>query len=192
MRLLKQLAFAALLALSIVGVADPAHATQSTTIAVTVTGTYSATVGGFSTTLPLSYGKSFALANGTGADQAQTVFAVQNVNIAASGSTTYDISGGVTDYTGATINLTKVRAILVYAYPGNTNTVNVFGAGANAFVGCVGSTTDVVKVNPGSLLLLTARDSNGCTVTAGTGDLLKIANGGAGTGVNFDLIVVGI
>ena len=42
------------------------------------------------------------------------------------------------------------------------------------------------------MLLLVAPGAAGYAVTAGTGDILKVANSGAGTGVTYDIVIVGL
>mgnify|MGYP000488088098 CR=1 FL=1 len=61
---------------------------------------------------------------------------------------------------------------------------------AYGFVGPFGSATHTVALPPGGNLILTA-PASGWTVTAGTGDLLRVANSGAGTSVTFDIIIIG-
>ena len=40
-------------------------------------------------------------------------------------------------------------------------------------------------------MLIASPTAAGWLVTAGTGDLLKIANGGAGSAVDYDIILIG-
>ena len=139
----------------------------------------------------LKYSAAHAFTDGTGADQAQKLFTDQRT-LAASANESLDLAGGLTDAFGATLTLTKVKAILVKAAAGNTNNVVVGGAASNAFTGPFGDASDTVAVKPGGTVMFVAPDANGYAVTAGTGDLLKVANSGAGTGVTYDIVIVGV
>jgi hypothetical protein len=79
----------------------------------------------------------------------------------------------------------------VRAAAGNTNAVAVGGAASNGFVGWVADATDKINVRPGGVFGLFAPDSAGYPVTAGTADLLRIGNGGAGSSVTYDIIIIG-
>jgi len=140
--------------------------------------------------LPVAYSHKETLTNGTGANQANELFS-DTRTLAASASENLDLAGVLTNAFGTTITFTKVKAIIVAAAPGNTNDVLVGGAATNAFINWVGDATDTVKVKPGGMFVITAPDTNGLAVTAGTGDILKVANAGAGTSVTYDVIIIG-
>lgn len=130
------------------------------------------------------------LGTGTGAGQADRVYYAQPT-IAASGTTTVDLAGVVTDVFGATVTFARVRALIVAAASGNTNNVVVGAAASNGFISWVGGATHSVNVRPGGFLALAAPDATGYAVTATTADQLLFTNSGAGTSVTFDLIVIG-
>lgn len=134
--------------------------------------------------------RSFRWADGTGAGQANAVFADRRT-LAASGSESLDLAGSLTDALGATITLAKVRALLIEADAGNTNTLVVGGAAENAFAALFGDASDKLVIRPGGLILAVAPDATGYAVTASTGDLLQIANGGSGSAVTYDVTVIG-
>lgn len=138
-----------------------------------------------------AYTKNFQFTNGTGANQAQAVYAAQRT-LAASTPETLDLNGVLLDAFGATVAITKVKAIVIYAAIANTNDVVIGGVGANAFISPFGSNTDKVNVKPGGLMVLVAPDANGYAVTGGTADLLKVLNGGSGTPVTYDIIIIGV
>lgn len=127
---------------------------------------------------------------GTGANQADRIYHTQPT-VAASGNTTIDLAGSVTDIFGATVTFARVRGLIVAASSGNTNNVVVGNAASNGFISWVGAATHTVIVRPGGFLALGAPDTTAYTVTAGTGDLLLFTNSGAGTSVTFDVIVIG-
>lgn len=138
-----------------------------------------------------AYAKTWQLTNGTGANQAQAVYAAQRT-LAASTPETLDLNGVLLDAFGATVSIAKVKALVIYAAAANVNDVVVGGVGANAFISPFGSNTDKINVKPGGMLVLIAPDANGYAVTASTADLLKVLNGGAGTSVTYDIIVIGV
>ncbi len=96
----------------------------------------------------------------------------------------------LSDPLGVTVTFVTVKAIIIKAAAANTNDVIVGGAGSNPFVGPFGGTTPTVAVRPGGILMLVA-PATGWTVNASTAHLLKVLNGGAGTGVTYDVIIVG-
>lgn len=126
---------------------------------------------------------------GTAAGLADRLFSDQRT-LAASAGEDLDLSGALLDALGQPAVFAKVRAIMVKAAAGNTNNVVVGGAATNAFVGPFGAAAHTIAVQPGGAMVLVA-PTNGWVVTAGTGDLLRIANGGAGSPVTYDLVVVG-
>lgn len=138
----------------------------------------------------LRYTRQLDLTDGSGAGQANKMFHDQRT-LAASGTENLDLAGSLTDPLGTTLTFTKIRALLIYAASANTNLVNVGGAASLGFTTWVGDVTDVVKVRPGGLFLLTAPDATAYAVTAGTGDLLTITNSSSGTGVTYDIVILG-
>ena len=139
---------------------------------------------------PLSFSETIALATGTGADQADLIFS-DTRTIAASSDEDLDLAGGLTDALGSTLTMVRVKAIIVTADSGNTNNVEVGGASANQFINWVGDASDKIVVMPGGMFCLVAPDATAYAVTAATGDLLNIANSGAGTGVTYSIIIIG-
>jgi hypothetical protein len=137
----------------------------------------------------LPFAADIPLLNGTGANQADRIFADKRT-LAASASEDLDLSGVLTDPLGAVLTFGKVKAILVRADKANTNDVILGGASTNPFVGPFGGATHTVSVPPGGAALFVAPGA-GWLVAAGSGDLLKIANSGAGTGVTYDIVIIG-
>lgn len=127
------------------------------------------------------------LSEGTGTtSQANKLFSDTRA-IAISSSEDLDLAGGLTDAFGAAITLGEVVAIYIKAAAANVTNILVGNAASNAFVGPLGA-TGVQTVKPGESMLWTSK--TGWAVTAGTGDLLKVANSGA-TLANYDIIVIG-
>lgn len=126
--------------------------------------------------------------SGTGSQQADRVYA-KTITLAASATQSLDLSGALTDPIGGSAVFAKIKAIAVRASAGNTNGV-IVGNVTNGFVGPFGAATHQVTIPPGGCFLVSAPDA-GWSVVAGTGDLLRVANAGAGTSVTLDIIVIG-
>lgn len=139
----------------------------------------------------LSYSPLFTLSNGTGNNQANTIFS-DTRTLTASATETIDLSGSLTDKVCDLISATAIKALIIRSHAANTNDV-VFGPNStNGFVTPFNAAADRVRVKPGGLAILVAPDSTGYAVTAGTADLLFIQNGGAGTSVTYDIIFAGV
>jgi|SRR5215831_9447944 len=139
---------------------------------------------------PMTYPYSYQLVSGTGANQADRLFA-DTRTIAASGTDPLDVSGVLVDAIGTTLLFARIKGMIVRAAPGNTNNVLVGGAGSNQFATWLSAATTNIIVRPGGIFTLFAPDATAYAVTAGTGDILQIANSGAGTSVNYDVILIG-
>lgn len=143
-----------------------------------------------SRTAPLSYSYRKALTNGTGANQASIVWS-DHRQIAASSNDDIDLAGVLTDPFGATITFARIKTILVKAADTNVNNVVVGGA-SSTFTTWVTGTSPAVLVRPGGCLLLSASDATSYAVTATSADLLRISNSGAGSTVDYDIVLIGV
>lgn len=143
-------------------------------------------------TAPLSVQKNLILRNGTGAGNADRMFSDQRT-LTASSTEDLDLAGTLTDAFGATCTFARIKLIHIEALSTNTNNVLVGGAAANQFINWVSDATDKVVVRPGGSLTLTtgSADGTGYAVTAGTGDLLRIGNSGAGSSVVYNVVLIG-
>lgn len=140
--------------------------------------------------VPLQLVRRVDLADGTAAGQADRIFHDRRT-LAASASESLDLAGVLVDALGATLTFARVKALVVAAAAGNTNTVRVGGAASNAWASWADAADNVIAVRPGGLLALAAGDATSYPVTAGTADLLQIANGGSGTPVTYDIVIIG-
>lgn len=161
----------------------------TTTITTKINASQSAVNDLGTASFPVDYRSTVSLASGTGASQADLLF-TDTRTIAASGTEDLDLAGSLVDALGNTLTFVTVKAILIKASSANTNNVTVSPAAANGFLGPFNAAADLVSVPPGGMFMVQAPVA-GWTVTAGTGDLLTIANSGAGTGVTYDVIIVG-
>lgn len=137
----------------------------------------------------ISKRRKLRLLTGTTSGKADLMFS-DTRTLSASSSEELDLAGGLTDPFGASLTFVKIVAIMLIAAEGNANNVVLGGAAANAFVGPFADASDKLSVPPCGSVQLVA-PAAGWTVTAATGDLLKIANSGGSTGVTYDLIIIG-
>lgn len=166
----------------------PQSLAASIAVSVKATLDNSLDIGGAS--YPLSVSKSFVLTDGTGANQAKDLFTDRRT-LAASASEDLDLSGVLTNAFGASIAFTKIRALIISASADNANDVVVGGHATAACASFFSDATDKLNVKPGGTVALIAPNAAGYAVTAVTADLLKIANGGAGTPVTYDIVIIG-
>ncbi|NUS86322.1 MAG: hypothetical protein HOY75_27270 [Streptomyces sp.] len=138
---------------------------------------------------PLDYSAVIDLASGTGANQADRIFA-DTRTLAASATEDLDLAGVLSDPLGAALTFARIKAVLIRAAAGNTNSVNVTRPAANG-VPLFLAASDGLAVRPGGLFLWVAPDATGVAVTAGTGDLLTLTNSAGSTGVTYDVIIIG-
>jgi hypothetical protein len=130
------------------------------------------------------------LEDGSGLNRASLAFADRRI-LAAGASENLDLSGGLFDVFGVVLNFTKIKAILLIPVEANTNDVILGGAAANAFVGPFGAADDTFSTPPGGVFHVVNPTAAGWPVTAGTGDILKVANAAGGTPVTYDIVIVG-
>lgn len=188
-RLLKIL-FPALAGMLVTGALVAATLTAQINTAIIATYVGSNDLGSPRQNLTQSLQAPITLANGTGSGQAQILFS-DTRTLAASATENIDLAGSLVDAFGTTLTFAAVKVVKVCANAANTNNVVVGGAGANTLLGVFGAATHTIAVRPGGCFLWAAPQT-GATVTAGTGDILLIANSGAGTGVTYDIYLIGI
>jgi hypothetical protein len=164
--------------------------TASSTVKLSVVGELADALDLGMATFAPNYSATFGLTNGTGANQINQLFA-DTRTLAASATENIDLAGGLTDPFGTAITFTKIKALIIRAKSTNTNDVVVGGHATAACASFFGDATDKVKVKPGGVVAFVAPDANGYAVTATTADLLTIANSAAGTGVTYDIFLLG-
>lgn len=139
----------------------------------------------------LSWRRGVHLASGTGAGAADLRF-TDTRTVAASSSEDLDLAGVLADAFGSTLTFVKVKGLFISAAAANTNDVVVGNASSNAWAALLGA-TGTITLRPGATLgvMAGAADATGYTVTADTGDLLKVANSAGSTSVTYDIVVIG-
>jgi hypothetical protein len=128
----------------------------------------------------------WTLVGGTGSGKVDKAWSDERT-LAASANEDIDVSGSLTGVFGA-FAPAKLKAVVVYALPTNTNSVIVSRPAANG-VPFLDAASDAVTLTPGSVLCAT--NLTGWTVTAGTGDLINIANSAGTTGVTYRIALLG-
>lgn len=130
--------------------------------------------------------KVFSLTDGTTAGKFDRVYMAER-SVAASTNDDIDLAGSLTDPLGTVITAAEIVAIMIVNAPQDPeDAANVsdltIGAGTNPFIGFLGATHTIGPIKPGGVFFLAASNAAGIgTVTAGTGDILRIANGAGGT-----------
>lgn len=117
---------------------------------------------------------SLSFADGTAANQANVLWSDSRTLTATSED--LDLAGVLASVYGVTVALARVKGL----YIKNTHataSLTIGGASSNAWATLFGDATDKLVIPPGGFVLLAAPLATGYTVTAGTGDKLKIDSG---------------
>ncbi|MFH9403261.1 hypothetical protein ACH4JS_26450 [Streptomyces sp. NPDC017638] len=139
---------------------------------------------------PQSLSRSVSLSSGTGPGQADRVWSDRRT-LAASANEDLDLAGVLLDAFGATVTFARIKGLVIAAAKDNANSVIIGGAASNPWPALLG-TTGTVTLRPGAFLAVGAGPADaGYAVTASTGDLLRVANGGSGTPVTYDVLLIG-
>jgi hypothetical protein len=113
--------------------------------------------------------------------------------LAPSASEDLDLVGTLTDSFGAVVTFARVKAMVIRANPANTNNVLIGGVtnGWAAFLSP--AATGIITLRPGACVAMASAsgDATAYATTAGTGDLLHVANSAAGTSVTYDVAIIG-
>lgn len=156
-----------------------------------IKGTLTTARDGGDATFEVNDGSAHEIEDGTGIGQANAVY-VDDFSIAASGTLDIDLAGTLEDAHGNTLAFTAIKEILVKAEAANANNIVVGGHPTAAFVGPFGAAAHTVAVKPGARLDISeGYSAAGWAVVAGTGDILRLANSGAGTAVAGTVVIVG-
>lgn len=142
--------------------------------------------------------KKIEYGNGVGAGNADKFYYAER-SIPLSSSETLDISGALTDNLGQTFTIARIKALVILCEPfdatavRNTNDVIVGAAAGTQWAALLG-TTGTLTLKPGSLTVFAAGTADAVAWPAANGatDSLKIANGGAGTPVVYQIYMVGV
>lgn len=126
--------------------------------------------------------------DGTTANKADIIF-TDNRSVASASNDDIDLAGVLTNAFGATITAVEIVGIIVVPAAANTTTLTL-GAGTNPWITMFLATGDGIKIFPSGVFVNFAPDASGLgTVTAGTGDILRIANS-AGATATYDIMIL--
>lgn len=142
--------------------------------------------------VPHALSRNYGYADGAGAGQANRIYQDRNT-LAASGTIDVDLAGSLLDVYGDPVTFARVKALIVAAADANTNNVVLGGVANGISTIFAPQTTGTLTVRPGGLFVVACGvgDATGYVVTATTADLLHIINSAGGTGVDYELIVIG-
>lgn len=140
----------------------------------------------------LDFSQRVQLATGVGAGKADRLFYDQRT-VNASSSEDLDLVGTLLDDFGATFSPVRIKAIAIKAVVANINNVIVGAASATQWAALLG-TTGTITLRPGALFcaVADATDTTAYVCAAGATDLLKVANSGAGTSVDYQIVIIGV
>ncbi|MFG2277519.1 hypothetical protein ACGFNQ_02375 [Streptomyces asoensis] len=163
---------------------------SGTLLAMAASAELSAAAGLGTARVPAQLSRSVTLANGTGVGKADKVYQARRT-LAASATEDLDLAGVLADALGSTVTFVRVKGLFISAAAANANNVVVGAASSNAWAALLNA-TGTLTVRPGATVGAMAGVADaGYAVTAGTGDLLKIANSAGGTSVQYDIFIVG-
>lgn len=139
----------------------------------------------------LSIVRELNFAEGTGANQANRVFR-DTRTLTASSTEDLDLAGSaLLDAFGVAVVFARVKELYVKAAAANTNNV-LLGGVANGWAAFLSpAATGIITLPPGAHIHIGNPSAAGWVVTAGTGDLLHVANSAAGTSVSYDIVIIG-
>lgn len=138
----------------------------------------------------LAFSRALSLTNGTGANQVDKLYQDTNT-LGPSATLDIDLVGALTDVFGTAFNFARVKGLFVAAAAGNTNNVVVGGAAATQWVGPFGAAAHTIAVQPGGWFGICTPSATAWPSAAGSTDLLRIANSGAGTDVTYSIVLLG-
>lgn len=138
-----------------------------------------------------SKARRIALTTGNAAGQADRLYAATR-SVPASSNEDLDLAGVLLDEFGQAITFTRVKVLYVQAALANVNNVVVGAAAATQWAALLNTTgTVTLRPNAGFLAWAGPADAIGYAVGAGTTDLLRVANSGAGSSVSYDIVIIG-
>lgn len=166
---------------------------MATSLKTVITGEISATLSNAldlaTGVVPLDFKKRLTWTSGTTADKADLLFHDERT-IAASSNEDLDLAGSLASAYGSTLTFVELRAVMVYAAAGNTNNVRLTRPASNG-VPLFLAASDGIDIPPGGFFMWACPADGKVAVTAGTGDLLNVANSSSGSSVTYDVILIG-
>ena len=138
---------------------------------------------------PVTIDDDVRMSVGTGANQADQSWRDQRA-LAASSNDDLDLAGVLTNAFGETVTFVLVKGL--YVRNNDTVTTLSIGNGANPWLTMFGAGTHSLVLRPGGRFMIVASGATAYAVTAGTGDILRIARGaGSVTDNTYDIAILG-
>ncbi|PWB94661.1 hypothetical protein [Methylosinus sporium] len=131
-----------------------------------------------------------SLVNGTGAGQFDLGYAAERT-VASAANDDIDLAGVLTDAYGAAVTIAELVAIMIVnkQRDGTANTTDLTPGGGSNFV--PGFSAALPPISPGGIFMMVAPGAAGlATVTASTGDILRVANS-SGAQNKFQIAILG-
>jgi hypothetical protein len=137
----------------------------------------------------IAYSIARALADGIGVNQADRLFSDQRTLVASTNEDLDFAGSALTDAFGRVFTIVKIKVLVIVAALANVNNVQI-RRGATNGIPIFTAVSSGVDLGPGGIFMW-ASPSAGVVVTPATGDLVNVANSGAGTSVIYDVVAIG-
>lgn len=137
---------------------------------------------------PSALNQLYTWGSGTGANQADQLFSDERT-LGTGANEDLDLAGSLSDAFGNTLTFARIKAVIVLAASANTTNITVSRPASNGVV-LFDAASDAITLAPGALFAWVDPTATGKAVTAGTGDLLNIANS-AGASGTYTVIIIG-
>lgn len=161
----------------------PLSASIGASADLTYTGT---AIGNATPTFSKIKGADIALADGSGSGQANKLYSAVRT-LASAATEDLDMAGSLLDPMGAAVVFATIKAIIIRSAAANTTNLTLFGD-ANS-VPILGAAAHTIVLRPGGAFVWAAPQT-GVTVTAGTGDIIQVANA-SGASASYSIEVIG-
>jgi hypothetical protein len=160
----------------------------SSRIVASVSGSQTSVMDMGTGTFPFTLAVSAAFTDGVASGMADRMFS-DSRTLAASATEDLDLAGSLTDAFGAVLTFAKLKLVMIKASSSNTNDV-VLSRPASNGVPLFAAAGDSIAIKPGGVFFWYVPGA-GVTVTAATGDLMTLTNSAGGTGVDYDVVLMG-
>jgi|DEB0MinimDraft_3_1074331.scaffolds.fasta_scaffold00047_26 hypothetical protein len=128
------------------------------------------------------------LSDGTSAGQADLVFSDRR-QLGNGANEDLDLAGSLQDSFGNTLTMVEVVGVFIRnRETAAASVLQVSAAAANGWAQMISGNTNHLKIKAGGFFLWW--DDAGSAVTAGTGDLLNLANANGAATLDYDIVIV--
>lgn len=131
------------------------------------------------------------MANGTGSTTTADRIYFATVTISASGTSSFDLAGSLTDVYGNTITMARVKWMFVWHTNTTTATDVSFGNATNPLANWISTATVTVKILNNGVFMIGAPGATGYAVAAGSADAVKITNNDGSNSATCSVAFVG-